>query len=124
MLNLQHFHLNQWEVYSGNALDKVSHYYVKLRVIRLRSSGKFFIKKIQMIDNLFYFDIAEPVGSKAPTFSTDANSISFTRNVDQSFGLLCQAQAYPAPIFRQVAYDTPYISVVLRQDTINILDNC
>ncbi|XP_026315576.1 Down syndrome cell adhesion molecule-like protein Dscam2 isoform X9 [Hyposmocoma kahamanoa] len=44
--------------------------------------------------------ITEPVGSKAPTFSTDANSISFTRNVNQSFGLLCQAQAYPAPLFR------------------------
>lgn len=61
--------------------------------------------KIQIIKYLFQFDIAEPVGSKAPTFSTDANSISFTRNVDQSFGLLCQAQAYPAPLFRQVFND-------------------
>lgn len=79
--------------------------------------------KIQTIDNLFHFDIAEPVGSKAPTFSTDANSISFTRNVDQSFGLLCQAQAYPAPLFRQVSYDTSIISIVIRQDISNIL-NC
>lgn len=46
--------------------------------------------------------IAEPVGSKAPTFSTDANSISFTRVIGQSFGLLCQAQAFPTPTFRQV----------------------
>lgn len=46
--------------------------------------------------------IAEPVGFKAPTFSTDARSISFTRTINQSFGLLCQAQAYPAPLFRQV----------------------
>lgn len=66
---------------------------------------------IDDIDNLFYFVIAEPVGSKAPTFSTDANSISFTRNVGQSFGLLCQAQAYPAPLFRQVSYDISIISV-------------
>ncbi|XP_045495019.1 Down syndrome cell adhesion molecule-like protein Dscam2 [Colias croceus] len=44
--------------------------------------------------------ITEPVGSKAPTFSTDSRSSTFIRVVDQSFALLCQAQAYPVPIFR------------------------
>ncbi|XP_064072183.1 cell adhesion molecule Dscam1 isoform X29 [Vanessa tameamea] len=44
--------------------------------------------------------ITEPVGSKAPTFSTDARSSTFIRTVNQSFGLLCQAQAFPVPLFR------------------------
>ncbi|XP_053612829.1 cell adhesion molecule Dscam1 isoform X18 [Plodia interpunctella] len=44
--------------------------------------------------------ITEPVGFKAPTFSTDVRSQSFIRNIGQNFGLLCQAQAFPVPIFR------------------------
>nr|XP_015838902.1 PREDICTED: Down syndrome cell adhesion molecule isoform X30 [Tribolium castaneum] len=44
--------------------------------------------------------ITEPIGFKAPTFQNDATSISYTRTINQSFGLLCQAQAYPVPIFR------------------------
>lgn len=51
---------------------------------------------------IFFFHITEPVASKAPTFSTDARSTTFVRNVGQSFGLLCQAQAFPVPVFRQV----------------------
>lgn len=42
------------------------------------------------------------MGSKAPAFSTDAHSSSFIRTVGHGFALLCQAQAYPVPIFRQV----------------------
>nr|XP_017031897.1 Down syndrome cell adhesion molecule-like protein Dscam2 isoform X3 [Drosophila kikkawai] len=44
--------------------------------------------------------ITEPIGARAPTFSTDSNSFSYTRPVGQSFALLCQAQAYPVPIMR------------------------
>ncbi|XP_036333535.1 Down syndrome cell adhesion molecule-like protein Dscam2 isoform X43 [Rhagoletis pomonella] len=44
--------------------------------------------------------ITEPVGAKAPTFSTDSSSFSYTRAVGQSFALLCQAQAFPVPIIR------------------------
>ncbi|XP_046962713.1 Down syndrome cell adhesion molecule-like protein Dscam2 isoform X26 [Vanessa cardui] len=44
--------------------------------------------------------ITEPVGSKAPTFSSDSRSSTFIRTVNQSFGLLCQAQAFPVPLFR------------------------
>nr|NP_001036495.1 down syndrome cell adhesion molecule 1, isoform X [Drosophila melanogaster]ABI31046.1 down syndrome cell adhesion molecule 1, isoform X [Drosophila melanogaster] len=44
--------------------------------------------------------ITEPIGARAPTFSTDSNSFSYTRSVGQSFALLCQAQAYPVPIMR------------------------
>ncbi|XP_025834462.1 Down syndrome cell adhesion molecule-like protein Dscam2 isoform X25 [Agrilus planipennis] len=46
--------------------------------------------------------ITEPVGYKPPTFSNDATSVSytFTRHMGQSFALLCQAQAYPSPIFK------------------------
>lgn len=48
-----------------------------------------------------YFYI-EPVGAKAPSFSTDSKSITFERSIGQGFGLLCQAQAFPVPLFRQV----------------------
>lgn len=50
----------------------------------------------------FIFHIIEPVGLKAPAFSGDAYSQSFIRAVNQSFGLLCQAQAFPVPIIRFV----------------------
>ncbi|KRF98078.1 uncharacterized protein Dwil_GK22019, isoform AO [Drosophila willistoni] len=44
--------------------------------------------------------ITEPIGARAPTFSTDSNVFSYTRDVGQSFALLCQAQAYPVPAMR------------------------
>lgn len=46
--------------------------------------------------------LAEPIGSKAPTFSTDFTSSALTRHSGQALVLLCQAQAFPVPIFRQV----------------------
>ncbi|XP_053612846.1 cell adhesion molecule Dscam1 isoform X32 [Plodia interpunctella] len=44
--------------------------------------------------------ITEPVGLKAPTFSTDFKMAWYVKDVEQGFALLCPAQAYPAPIFR------------------------
>lgn len=44
--------------------------------------------------------ILEPLGAKAPSFNNDANSFSYTRALGQNFALLCQAQAYPVPVFR------------------------
>ncbi|XP_059477743.1 cell adhesion molecule Dscam2 isoform X45 [Neocloeon triangulifer] len=44
--------------------------------------------------------ITEPVGSKAPAFSTDSKSFTFDRQTGQSFGLLCLAQGFPVPAFR------------------------
>ncbi|XP_068899427.1 cell adhesion molecule Dscam1 isoform X22 [Tenebrio molitor] len=44
--------------------------------------------------------ITEPIGSKAPAFSNDAVSSTYIRSVGLGFGLLCQAQGYPAPLFR------------------------
>lgn len=69
---------------------------VRLKVIPLQYSGKSFFIHVF----IFY---AEPVGSKAPTFSTDARSSTFIRTIGHSFGLLCQAQAFPIPITRQVS---------------------
>lgn len=58
----------------------------------------------RQVSFVFYFFTAEPVAFKAPTFSTDARSTTFIRNVGQSFGLLCQAQSFPVPMFRQVPH--------------------
>lgn len=44
--------------------------------------------------------LAEPVGAKVPTFSTDALSQTISRKEGQPFVLLCQAQAFPVPMFR------------------------
>lgn len=44
----------------------------------------------------------EPVGTKPPTFSTDARVLGIDRTYGQSFALLCPAQALPAPSFRLV----------------------
>lgn len=42
----------------------------------------------------------EPIGYKAPSLSSNAESITFKHAIGQSFGLLCQAQAFPVPVFR------------------------
>ncbi|XP_064072197.1 cell adhesion molecule Dscam1 isoform X43 [Vanessa tameamea] len=44
--------------------------------------------------------ITEPVGSKSPTFSNDVQFSGITRKTSQDFALLCQAQAFPVPLFR------------------------
>lgn len=44
--------------------------------------------------------ILEPIGFKAPAFSTDMKSITISREVSQPFELSCRAQAYPSPSFR------------------------
>ncbi|XP_050346766.1 cell adhesion molecule Dscam2 isoform X6 [Nymphalis io] len=44
--------------------------------------------------------ITEPVGSKSPTFSNDVQFSGITRKTGQDFALLCQAQAFPVPLFR------------------------
>lgn len=58
-----------------------------------------FLKNKSSFYMLRLFD-AEPVGSKAPSFSTEGTSIK--RQAIQNFALLCQAQAFPVPLFRQV----------------------
>lgn len=42
----------------------------------------------------------EPVGSKAPTFSTELKSGTFEKQVGHDFALLCQAQGFPVVVFR------------------------
>ncbi|XP_050561778.1 cell adhesion molecule Dscam2 isoform X5 [Spodoptera frugiperda] len=44
--------------------------------------------------------ITEPVSSKPPSFSTDFTLSAVTRHKGQSFAILCQAQAFPIPVFR------------------------
>lgn len=44
--------------------------------------------------------VLEPIGMKAPTFSTDSKLAWYVKDVMQSFALLCPAQGYPAPQIR------------------------
>lgn len=55
-------------------------------------------KTLDFLSNIY----TEPIGLKAPAFSNDAYSQSFIRGEHQSFGLLCNVQAFPIPIIRQV----------------------
>ncbi|XP_049823713.1 Down syndrome cell adhesion molecule-like protein Dscam2 isoform X9 [Aethina tumida] len=44
--------------------------------------------------------VTEPVGYKAPTFSSASKIFSFDVPLDEGFSLLCPAQALPVPMFR------------------------
>ncbi|XP_053612836.1 cell adhesion molecule Dscam1 isoform X23 [Plodia interpunctella] len=44
--------------------------------------------------------ITEPIGSKAPSFSLEFKSTSVNKLADQEIVLLCQAQAFPPPLFK------------------------
>lgn len=49
---------------------------------------------------LIFIASSEPVGAKAPTFSSAYNSYSFMQPTHANFALLCQAQAFPVPLIR------------------------
>lgn len=65
-----------------------------------------YLGNIQVRNDLIYVYLwncsIEPIGSKAPTFSSDSMGSIFRRNRHTNFALLCQAQAYPVPITRLV----------------------
>lgn len=51
-------------------------------------------------DTILIYILLEPIGAKAPSFSTDSKGSIFIREMGQNFALLCQAQASPIPIYR------------------------
>lgn len=51
---------------------------------------------------ILYLLSVEPVGTKSPTFSSDVKFSGISRNLGISFAILCQAQAFPVPLFRLV----------------------
>ncbi|XP_050305202.1 cell adhesion molecule Dscam2 isoform X24 [Anthonomus grandis grandis] len=44
--------------------------------------------------------ITEPVGSRAPSFSTESEVFTMKRPVGSDLALLCPAQGFPSPVFR------------------------
>lgn len=44
----------------------------------------------------------EPIGSKAPAFNNDASQFVAFREQGSQITLLCNAQAFPVPIYRLV----------------------
>lgn len=67
--------------------------------------------KMCLIKKSNFFAMIEPVGAKAPTFSTELKSSTFQKRIGHSFGMLCQAQAYPVPLIRFVLcrLDLPWL---------------
>lgn len=49
---------------------------------------------------LIYYYFIEPLGAKAPGFSSSSKSSTFFEEQGHDLVLLCQAQAYPVPFFR------------------------
>lgn len=49
---------------------------------------------------LWIFTFSEPIGFKAPTFSSETKLSWFVKKASQNFALLCPAQAYPIPSFK------------------------
>lgn len=49
---------------------------------------------------LWIFTFLEPIGFKAPTFSSETKLSWFVKKASQNFALLCPAQAYPIPSFK------------------------
>ena len=56
-----------------------------------------FISKIVSINTEFS---SEPVGFKAPVFNSESKISLFEKPRDINIALLCQAQAFPVPVFR------------------------
>jgi hypothetical protein len=44
--------------------------------------------------------LSEPVGAKAPKFSTETTITTMIRRSEHGLALLCQAQGFPVPSFR------------------------
>ncbi|CAK1540555.1 unnamed protein product [Leptosia nina] len=57
------------------------------------SSASFQVNKVLIL-------FIEPIGFKSPTFSNDVQFSGITRKTNQDFAMLCQAQAFPVPLFR------------------------
>lgn len=57
-----------------------------------------FFHKITPVEKLFV--LTEPVGAKAPSFSTNAKSSLYFYISGRSIAFLCPAQASPTPMFR------------------------
>lgn len=110
--NLLVLHLIQKVLHMLEILNLILHCCALLKHYLFQYSGEL-IRSIKL--NLFIFIILEPIGSKAPAFSNDATSSSYTRSVGQSFGLLCQAQAFPVAIFRQV-YLCTFLEPILHSE--------
>ena len=113
-LTLQHFPVNTKQSPSKNVSVKILVSHDKLKRIQFnwwdsnpfrKKSTKYwslvsFIQKAKAKQKLISISLTEPVGFKAPTFSTESKSFTFEKHVGHSFGLLCQAQAYPVPLIR------------------------
>lgn len=53
-----------------------------------------------MRSNIVFQFLTEPVGAKAPSFSTSAKSSLFFYSAGSNIAILCPAQAFPVPMFR------------------------
>lgn len=65
-----------------------------------------FVKKEYFnIEMNFFPTLLEPLGSKAPAFSSDSKISMFVRKTGESFALLCEPQAFPVALIRYVAHN-------------------
>lgn len=65
-----------------------------------------------ILDNIYYIlyfsHFQEPLGAKAPAFPNLAKSSTFVEAQGKDLVLLCQAQAYPVPLFRYLLIEVNF----------------
>ncbi|KAF4517353.1 hypothetical protein B566_EDAN011740 [Ephemera danica] len=71
-----------------------------LGIVLLCQAQGFPVPAFSGVSQQFLKLFSEPVGSKAPAFSTDSKGSIFVRSQGQGFSLLCPAQGFPVPAFR------------------------
>lgn len=111
------------EAFLKEQLERQCHCFVQAKLIHHQCFGKFiwkyfknlkiecfalksflgflswnsFLSRIEIKTNSL---LAEPVGFKAPVFSTDSKTFRFERDQNTTLALLCPSQAFPVPVYR------------------------
>ncbi|CAH1979445.1 unnamed protein product [Acanthoscelides obtectus] len=57
------------------------------------------------------FPDSEPVGSKAPAFSSDIKLLGYQKEHGATVSMLCPAQGYPSPMFRTHRFKSAYVFI-------------
>lgn len=58
------------------------------------------VPRFRWVANYYIRFCLEPIGSKAPSFSSDIKMLGYQRDMGQNLALLCPAQGLPFPSFR------------------------
>lgn len=112
---LKDFHLMAAHVkLLGKLIQNCSHLCIydifDIRAFNIKdfTPSQYLFAEIEKTKHTFLFSLIEPLGSKAPAFSSDSKISMFVRKTSESFALLCEPQAFPVALIRYVECDNMY----------------